>query len=287
MTSLPPLSVTVSAKRRACVLDTDLALSRFGLLLASRLCEEFDLWLVPELWHILDNLEVYPEVPGAREPGAPKGRGAGWRQWEWARLEKDLAGLNVYWMGDEKCESLLPKSADPNLLHRFRRLDESLRHAFRIKAKAEPRRGAGYDFFGECFRQTVSLTAALTPYRGFIMAQQGAPDEGEHENEPAICASLKELGINCFMVRWEKRTRIEREYLVPILARTGVSELLWAGLRLAVVHLVVPNALIIPEFKEEEDKLAQKLPDLPEEKGPGHYHWWEGAVGFWYPLKFD
>jgi hypothetical protein len=287
MASLPPLSVTVTAKRRACVLDTELALSRFGLLLASRLCEEFNLWLVPELWHILDNMEVYPEVPGIQTANAPSGRGAGWRQWELSRLEKDLAGLNIFWIGDEKCESLLPKGVDPNLVHRFRRLDESLQRRPPAKKKKEHHQLPEYEFFGECFRQTVSLTAALAQHRGFILAQQGAPVEGERETEPAICGSLKVLGIKCFMLRGKKRTRMEREYLVSILDRAGISELLWAGLQLAVVHLVAPNALIIPEFREEEQNLAPELPPLSEEKRAGYPNWWEGAVSFWYPLRFD
>ncbi len=287
MTSLPPLSVTVSTKRRACVLDTQLALSRFGPLLAFRLCEEFDLWLVPELWHLLDNVEVYSRSPGGQFSGGPAAAGAGWRVWELARLEKDLAGLNVFWMGDEKCESLLPKSADAHLVHRFRSLDQTLQHSARTRPASEARQGTGYDFFLECCRQTVSLAAALTPYRGFILAHQPPPGTGEAEHEPPLCTALKGLGIQCFPVHRERRTRLEREYLLPILARTGISELLWAGLHLAVVHLVAPNALIIPVSLGEEELAAQEMASPAGEPLPGRLNWWEGAMGFWYPLRFD
>jgi hypothetical protein len=282
MSLIPPLSVTVSAKRRACVLDTDLALSRFGLLLALRICEEFDLWLVRELWHILDNLECYPEVPEkllADSPG--NGSATSWLQWEMARMESDLAGLNIFWIGDEKYESLLPKGVDQNLVHRFRKLDESLHRQRHGKKKGQ------YNFFGECMRQAAALNAALIPFRGFILTRQGPPVNGGHETEPAICSYLKEQRIQCFQVRQEKQAQMEKEFLGPIMARTGISELLWAGLRLAVVHLVVPNAIIIPPVMKDEADLSRKLGPLPEEKDHHHINWWEGAVSFWYPLRLD
>ncbi len=53
----PDLSLTVSQRRWACVLDPTLALSRFGLLLVKRLGEVMELWVVRELWHVLDNTQ--------------------------------------------------------------------------------------------------------------------------------------------------------------------------------------------------------------------------------------
>src|SRR5574337_1811324 len=107
MSAIPPtLSVTVALPRRSCVLDAPLALSRHGLLVARRLSEEFDLWLVREFWQILDNTEHYvrrPDLLTARVLGAQsESTGAAGderllravlQQWELARTEKDLAGL--------------------------------------------------------------------------------------------------------------------------------------------------------------------------------------------------
>ena len=50
------------------VLDTYLALSTYGLLLAQRLSSELDLWLVRELWHILDNTELELKHVDSLEP---------------------------------------------------------------------------------------------------------------------------------------------------------------------------------------------------------------------------
>ena len=53
MTALfPDLSVTVSQRRWACVLDPILALSEYGLPLVKQLGKVMDLWVVREFWHI-------------------------------------------------------------------------------------------------------------------------------------------------------------------------------------------------------------------------------------------
>src|SRR5262245_19038878 len=130
MSSLPSsFSVAVDLKRRACVLDTHLALSPYGLLLAQRLSSELDLWLVRELWQILDNTDYYLSeadrlssvgltqelsTPLAGQSDAQNLRDA-LSQWEAARTETDLAGLNIHWIGDALCESLLPPRADAHL----------------------------------------------------------------------------------------------------------------------------------------------------------------------------
>jgi hypothetical protein len=51
----PDLSLTLSQRRRPCVLDPGLMLSRFGLPLIRRPGELVELWMVRELWHVLDN----------------------------------------------------------------------------------------------------------------------------------------------------------------------------------------------------------------------------------------
>src|SRR5262245_27070036 len=134
MSLIPPsLSLTVDIKRRACVLDIQLALSTYGLLLAQRLSSELDLWLVRELWQILDNTGYYlsqstslapkrlgdAQAPKKNEDAGDSGLREILKQWELARTATDLAGLKCYWLGDALCESLLPSGADPHVVHRF------------------------------------------------------------------------------------------------------------------------------------------------------------------------
>jgi hypothetical protein len=74
------------------------------------------------------------------------------------------------------------------------------------------------------------------------------------------------------------------EFIRPILARTGVSELMWAGLNLAAVHLLVPNAVVIPDIAKEAPSFADELPVSEEDET---VDWWEDAIGFWYAMGYD
>ncbi|MDR4508923.1 MAG: hypothetical protein MRJ65_11940 [Candidatus Brocadiaceae bacterium] len=301
MSTLPPsLSVTVNTKRKACVIDTTLALSRYGLLLTQRLGDEFDLWLARELWQILDNTQYYVSNPQSLMPVRPgpgqksenvhanKNGGNGTKyflkailnQWDMARMETDLAGLKVFWIGDAMSESLLPKSADQNLVHRF----ETLAGSLDVRIKKDPADARQDNIFIDCFRDAVALTAALVSHKGFILTRQCAVNEDLPENEPVICSYLRKWGIPCYRVGMDQKVEIERAFLFPIFARAGVTELLWAGLNLAVVHLCVPDAIIMPVIQYEEDAFDRDLEPFHEHRNEEMKDWWKNSVCFWYPL---
>ena len=50
-------------QRPRCVIDPALALSPCGLLLYKNLGEAMELWVVRELWYILDNINLYLQRP--------------------------------------------------------------------------------------------------------------------------------------------------------------------------------------------------------------------------------
>src|SRR5215470_20000796 len=103
MSSLPPLDVSLSSRRMACVLDGELALSRQGLLFATRLAQEADVWLFRALWQTLDNSYMLRDM-SERDPASngddafPSPRIL--QHWEMARLETDLGGLQLFFVGD-------------------------------------------------------------------------------------------------------------------------------------------------------------------------------------------
>ncbi len=290
MSALPgPLpssfSVAVYTKRRACVLDTYLALSPLGLLLAQRLSTEFDLWLVRELWQILDNTQFYLAQPERLLAVAPEG-GAAWpaepvdaealrdtlSQWEAARTAHDLTGLRIYWIGDALDESLLPPDADPQVVSRFEMLASSLDARVRVRARDQD------NVLVDCFRDAVALAATLVPYRPFVLTclPEGA-------GEPLLCAHLKEWRIACARVDRTGKADMERDSLVSLIGRTGAGELLWTGLNLAVLHVVAPRAIVMPSGGRPADELYGALP-TPEEPEAEPLDWWRNARSFWYPL---
>jgi hypothetical protein len=298
MTSLPPLSVTVCTRRRACVLDTDLALSRHGLLLALRICEEFDLWLVRELWEILDNTTFFLEHPESlapiqvsefsQGPLPPPTTGRDWdgeglrdvlSQWELARVETDLGGLGIFWVGDARSESYLPRDTDQNLLARFESLAAAL--DVRIPEKWDAHRPLNIRL--DCFRDAAALAAALTAHRGFVLSRCLTGGNGGSSEAPAICSYLDRLGIGlCRPTAADDLIRREREHLWPILTRAGVTELLWDGLCLAVIHILAPRSILIPWSAKAREGYPDRLDFGETIHEP--LDWWKDAKYFWYPL---
>jgi hypothetical protein len=271
-------------------MDTSLALSRYGLLLAQRLSEEFNVWLVRELWQILDNTQYYlshPEILLSKSAGALNVERSDnmvgelinetLNQWELARIHTDMAGLNVFWIGDAIRESLLPQGIDQALINRFEILAGSLDE----KINRDDEKDFG-NVLTDCYRDAAALTAALMPYKSFILALQGAGNEASTKNEPGICSYLREIGIQPCRIDAGNKIKIERGFLDPILGRAGISELIWAGLDLAVVHIVVPQAIVMPRIDNDDGDFAECI--AGEGKEQLRKDWWGGAVCFWYSI---
>jgi len=282
--------MTIDTERRACVLDTHLALSTFGLLLAQRLCSEFDLWLCRELWQILDNTNFYLSETNSLstpllEAGAHKGHCVRnmdamrhvLMQWEWARSETDLAGLRVFWIGDALSESLLPSRVDEHIVQRYERLARSLER--RNNSGRGDNKQTG-DSFGDCFRDAAALSVALMPCRCFILTQ--VPSHGPETQipEPSLCAYLRSRGIPVLPVTRERATVMQQNIITSMLDRSGVSELMWTGLDLAALHILAPRAIVLPSQEQDQATFPEPLPSFMEDGELDD--WWEGALGFWY-----
>src|SRR6266404_5118505 len=189
MSSLPPLDVSVSSRKMSCVLDGELALSRQGLLLALRLAEEANVWLFPALWRTLDNNQVYP-AGQVRSFASPTRRTE--QQWELTRLGTDLAGLQFFFVGDARHESLLPKDVGKDLVERFETLSAELDNLYRGNREAGP----VYDPVYECNRDTIALATALIRHRPIVLSLTSGRSTREHSG-PAICEFLDRCGIAC------------------------------------------------------------------------------------------
>jgi hypothetical protein len=290
--AVPTLSVAVAPRRRACVLDTSLALSPYGLLLAQRLSPEVELWLVRELWRILDNIEAYVDEPDLLLPLTPtsaddEARAHGERrvllqtaiqQWDIARTERDLAGLNVFWIGDGLSDSLLPSGNVPHVVSRFDLLGRALDTLASQNGDAQC-----VSALSGCVRDAAALAVALSSCGAFILtvrpARPGVDDGG---GEPTLCRLLGQWGIQCSRVDGRHSASVARTYFEPLVSRAGIAELIWAGLDPAVVHVVAPRAAAIPTFgattSVDDDELTDEALDA---------QLWDGAVGFWYPLVGD
>jgi hypothetical protein len=245
---------------------------------------------VRELWQILDNTQWYATHPDLLVPFKPGKKSSEVKenedhqivrdilsQWELARIETDLAGLRLFWIGDALRESLLPPGADQNLIYRYETLASCLDGRLQKSNQAQRE-----EVFSECFRDVLALAGALIPHRGFILTQQGIKSDDDSDCEPLLCSYLREWGIQCHRIESEDAAQMQKEFIVPILARAGISELMWAGLRLVAVHLVLPEAAIIPPVRCEDDSFPAELSPLDSKAEVCQKDWWRDAVCFWY-----
>lgn len=286
MSSLPPLDVSLSSRRMACVLDGELALSRQGLLFATRLAQEADVWLFRALWQTLDNSYMLRDI-SERDP-ASNGRDAFpspriLQQWEMARLETDLGGLQLFFVGDARHESLLPKEIGKDLVRRFELFAEELNVLHQQPVDEEL---PLYSLTYECRRDTAALAAALVRHRPLVFSL--CQKTQSPESTPPLCVFLQRCGIACHLIAGGRQMASIRNHLQPIFARTGLAELLWDmerdGQQLAVVHIVAPHALVVPVEADFDRRYGEEVaPSLADEaEAPV---WFYDAKAYWW--KYD
>jgi hypothetical protein len=279
MSSLPALDVSVSSRRMSCILDGELALSRQGLLFAMRLAQEANVWLFRALWNALDNSHLYP---AAAEPDAAgqQGRREASEQWESARLATDLAGLQFFFVGDARHESLLPKEVGSDLVERFETLAIELDGLF----QREDENQIDFDPVYECSRDTIALATALIRHRPIVFSLTRDDRDGKRSTEPKIGDFLRRCGINCRPVEQDRALVSIRNYLQPIFARSGAAELLWDlaedGYALVVLHLIAPYAVVMPIEAELERRYGE-LAEVPSGEA-GAATWFRGASAYWW-----
>ena len=271
MGMLPPLQVSVDARCWSVIIDVRLALHRLGLMMATRLAEELRVFLVPTLWEVLDNtayLNRHPEqLAVGNQSESEREAGLALAQWERARLELGLSALHIFWAGDALHESSLPKDMDPGLSERFSYLAEGLTQRM---SETWNERDIGWPLH-EGSRDAVALAAAMTRYRPVVLTLCERAEE-----PPPLCGLLQGSGIQIRQVALEQSQPM-RDYLRPVLARSGVLELAWDGLQLAMVHLVAPQALLMtPSEEGGGDPFADRL----VEPDP-----WSNASLYWYGLR--
>jgi hypothetical protein len=280
--SLPPLQVTLDRRGWSCILDVRLALAPLGPMLALRLAEELPVCLVPTLWEVLDNTAYFESDPQALfgDPLIPEGYPDGFfgrlalAQWERARTDVGLSALGIYWAGDALHQSSLPKVVDPGVLRRFDAFGQALERRLQVArpelASTPPSR------LLEGSVGALALAAAMTRYRPLILSL-AIPGIGE----PPLGRLLSLCGIPSRPLD-RGQSRATRRALAPLLVRTGVLDLIWAGLPLVAMHLVAPGGLALGPTVECADPAdaAFQFDSGAEETDDG----WQDAAAFWYAL---
>jgi hypothetical protein len=281
---VPNLSLTLNQRRWACVLDPTLALSDYGLPLVKQLGELAELWIVRELWHILDNPQFYLNQPNlilgqpARTEPQQLARSQqvirSLKEWERLRTTTDRTTWNVRFLADVMGESCVPTGIDPDLLWRWETLAQSLdTHLEQLSIRLDTLTLARRDL------------AALAVARPACILTHRSAEEVANHLPPAICTALSQWKIPCERVGVENAiVHLERDQFRTLLVQAGFAKFLWAGLNLTVLHLVVPAAATLASLRDWSDEYTFTEAESLDSPSEATAHLWQNAQGFWYSV---
>jgi hypothetical protein len=244
-TTVPP---PYGAYRQSCIIDPALALSQYGVTLIKQFGKATELWVVRELWNILDNPTLYLQQPeiiiprGALPTKTPEQERmaleetlASLQEWERFRAETDLTKLNLFWLGDSLQESLLPSGKSLEIFSRW----EAIAHCLDQQLTQNQTRDY---LLPLAFRDTIALALSL---ESAIILTHLSPAEMESNASPEICKYLEELNITCkFLSIQDNLVAEERSHLRQLLVHTHTAKVVWAGVHFVAIHLV---SLTLPE----------------------------------------
>ena len=270
-----PISVKVAQRSVSVVMDASFAFSPLGLLTTMRLARVADVWLPRALRGILDNDALYRSRPGQLGaywlPPASREEMLGrmvaaltpWQQaWTYGRLSSQ-----VHWIGEARYESAMPDRGDATMLPRFEACSAALDSRLALRQPPSP------SALDDCARDSLALACALQPEPVVILAARPHGYE-----EPAICGYLAGAGIEA--------RRLAHPAAAPLLRDLGLVDALMPVIATeqsaALLHLVAPGALALPDSWSDDDWSLDEMPDQGEGLRP---YVWDGAMVLWHPVE--
>ena len=252
----------------SCVLDPAIALSHNGVLIAENISKEIDLWVVQELWNIVNDAKFYSSRTELIIPSTIAFKEASraevvWslKEWSKAKQEKDLSKLGMYWLGDNLQESLLPKDKPVELYQQWQA------SASALDRRNEVNQNNDSEILNLAFRDTIALAASLKS--AFVLTYQPSTDS---DSSPAICKALENWGISSQIINQRNPiVAMERQYIRQLIVRAGLSKLLLVGINLVAFHLAIPS-VVSSTYRD----ISQ---DLDRES-----YFWNNVKGVWYYL---
>jgi len=186
------VTATFGVDRRACVIDARFALGRGGLLGVATLAHDtkFDIWLSGELREIVRNPTPFLERPELLLPEATQEETDALRSellaWDRWMTNTETGASRLFCLGDRPDESTLPHGIELGLRDRFELLQRGLDRLI-----CRSGHGSRVAPLGACFRDAMSLSAAMLPRRSIVLTRLDAR-EGRG---PALCEQLSSWGL--------------------------------------------------------------------------------------------
>ncbi|WP_088889342.1 hypothetical protein [Leptolyngbya ohadii] len=290
------------SQRRACILDLPLALSSMGVTLARSLSPVMELWVVRELWHILNNPNFYLERPELLAPihvevGEPHPDRAivseitqALQTWQTFRREHDLTGLRLFWLGDSLQESLLPRTQHSPVFQRWEAIAASLDHQLdnsREHPSNRPLKNSQSlqnSLFPLAIRDAIALTVCLES--AFVLTRQPLI-ETEENATPDLCQLLETWGIPCQELSIEHPSvAMERTFLQQLFIQMGLAHLLWQHPKLIAFYISAPKFQAAIGSANVPQSLVPRSSSGTALENPALHQprVWSQARGFWFSL---
>jgi hypothetical protein len=236
----------------ACVVDVRLSLGVDGLFWVLGLARTMPVWLVQTHWAIVEDPFYLTQeslvrwLAGSPEASIDTCRAAvaeSCSAWRDARRELTLETRpHVYWPAERLREASVPKRGWPDVVA----VCDALAAGIDRRRQRSPET---VDTLADCARDGVALAAALGALGEpvpFLLTRLAAG-----ETEPDVARCLHGAGIPCRLIggRWAERLE---SALAPSLIDAGLATALLAGsLRLALIQLVAPQAMIASAADDE------------------------------------
>jgi hypothetical protein len=272
MTAMLPLQVRAADGFPTCIIDARLALAPGGLVLALQLSRIIPCWLTRRFWELVDGAYFYRSYPGELVSDCDDDAGVdavvdALVTWHTAWLNGGLEG-SFHWIGDARRESALPIHCCGEVISRYERLAESFPAADEAERAVEP--------LALCGQEAFALAAALTVDAPIILTVVPA----RRDRTPILCSlASKAAHIDVHGPSDWSADTAWTDRILPDRIRPLVRQLGHLGTRIAAVHTLAPQALVLPPSPPPEDVVeadrSERVPDRSL---------WKSAHIFWHEL---
>jgi hypothetical protein len=273
------------------VLDLPVLLTPFGIWLARRLALAAQVWLpsvFPRLIEESADSEEHVLAQLGRSLGHRDPRQLERNLESWRRAWPDITQTpRIYWFADALDNSRAPKGLPPASLDRLDELRSGL--GARV-ASGEPVPVEVCDPVLEGGADALAVAAMLALERALIVS---APTPGRLE--PAVCRTLDRHRIPCHQLEAGRHRELLLSAVLPTLHGAQVLSLIASGaLRLAIVHLVAPEAMRpLPAARPAagsrslgDDEPAESALELVA-ASDDEISLWEGAMALWHDIAWQ
>jgi hypothetical protein len=260
MPDVSTIEVKLNGTAPAIVIDGDLALSRWGLMISAHLAQSAPLWLPRSIWPLIDSDSLYQREPDLL--GDDGGEVAEiLSQWQMMWQTNRLKG-QYCWFGDLRHEGQITKDMDDFVHQRFEAALTML-----VGRVEDHQPSSDMDWRTQAIWDAFATAAALSPQTAILIARRS-----QLPRITAVVDALPEASIDEIPV--SPSAPGEK----PLLG--GLPPVMLGVLDLVAVHIAAPGAMLLPWGVGEASLWGDSDPGLP---GPIGFapDPWTGAVVAW------